>query len=303
MNLYKKSEIPEHLRQYFEPAEMGAEETPEEYIANLVAVFEEVRRVTRDDGTLWLNLGDSYAGTGSKGKYTDPKYSEGRNGQEVSITSKLAGYKKKDLIGIPWMAAFALRQAGWYLRQDIIWQKPNVMPSSVKDRCTTSHEYIFLFSKSPKYYYDQHAIMEPCVTYEDRPHGVVREREFGYDSKQAQIREQLGVSKNLQEKGQTTHSFHKRRAEGLPDEVRMMRNKRSVWSVNTKPYKGAHFATFNAELITPCILAGCPEGGIVLDPFMGSGTVGMVANKHGRDYIGVELNPDYIELAKARIAS
>lgn len=285
------------LRNYFVSGQIGQEVTPREYVNRVVDVFSEVHRVLMDDGTLWLNLGDSYAGTGSKGSYKDPKYADGRNGQEVSLTSKLDGYKRKDLIGIPWMVAFALREAGWYLRQDIIWHKPNAMPSSVKDRCTTAHEYIFLLSKSENYYYDAEAIKEPTVTKEKRPYGIVREREFGYDSKQKVLRE----AKNLQSKGQTNHSFHERRALGLPDETYDLKNKRSVWSVNTKPFKGAHFAAYPELLVEPCILAGCPVGGTVLDPFFGAGTTGLVANRHGRYYLGIELNPDFAEIAAERL--
>lgn len=234
-----------------EDRQLGLEETPEEYIKAMVEVFRCVWDVLEDDGTLWVNIGDSYCGTGSKGDYVDPKNPDGRNGQSVSKTLKLDGYKSKDLIGIPWMLAFALRADGWYLRQDIIWHKPNPMPEPVSDRCTKAHEYIFLLSKSRKYHFDHVAIKEPV-------------------------------------KGDS--------------ETDEMAHKRSVWSVPTKPYTGAHFAVFPTDLIEPCILAGAPVGGIVLDPFMGSGTTAQVAQDLGRQYIGCELNPEYGKLQKKRTA-
>lgn len=234
-----------------EDRQLGLEETPEEYIKAMVEVFRCVWDVLEDDGTLWVNIGDSYCGTGSKGDYVDPKNPDGRNGQSVSKTLKLDGYKSKDLIGIPWMLAFALRADGWYLRQDIVWHKPNPMPEPVSDRCTKAHEYIFLLSKSRKYHFDHVAIKEPV-------------------------------------KGDS--------------ETDEMAHKRSVWSVPTKPYTGAHFAVFPTDLIEPCILAGAPVGGIVLDPFMGSGTTAQVAQDLGRQYLGCELNPEYGKLQKKRTA-
>lgn len=267
------------LRDYGVNGQIGLEETPEKYIEKLVDVFREVRRVLKDDGTLWLNIGDSYAGTGSKGDYKDPKYAEGRNGQVVSLTQSVAGCKNKDLIGIPWMLAFALRADGWYLRQDIIWQKPNPMPESVKDRCTKSHEYIFLLSKQPKYYFDYEAIQEDAVCKDDRRG----------DKAESSMTESvlMGVIPNtLAQK-----SFVK---------ISDKRNKRDVWSVTTQAVKEAHFATFPEKLIEPCILAGCPIGGVVLDPFFGSGTTGRVATRLNRQYLGIELNPEYIEIANKR---
>tara|TARA_Y100000401_G_scaffold30444_1_gene22229 strand:- start:4070 stop:4912 length:843 start_codon:yes stop_codon:yes gene_type:complete len=235
------------LRDYNgEDKQLGMEDTPEEFISNLVDVFREVKRVLRDDGTVWLNLGDTYCGTGHKGNYTDPKHKEGRNGQKIALNNKIDGLKSKDLVGIPWRVALALQQEGWYLRQDIIWHKPNTMPESVKDRCTKAHEYIFLLSKNKKYYYDYEAIKEDAV-------------------------------------------------------IGKKRNKRSVWTVPTKPFKGAHFATFPPELIEPCILAGCPEGGVVLDPFGGSGTTAVVANNHYRNAVLIELNRSYIAIMKKRL--
>lgn len=275
------------LRDYGVDGQIGLEKTPEEYIAGMVDVFRCVRDVLADDGVLWLNIGDSYCGTGDKGNYKDPKYSDGRNGQVVSITKKLTGYKQKDLIGIPWMLAFALRADGWYLRQDIIWAKPNPMPESVKDRCTKSHEYIFLLSKSQKYYYDNKSIMEQAI----------------YGEQHAKKSTSWGTNRKHPNKANTAdyafkgdnHTCHK------SDDGQYMKNKRSVWTVNTKPYKGAHFATFPTALIEPCILAGSREGDVVLDPFMGSGTTAQVALQHGRSYLGCELNKEYRELQNNRI--
>lgn len=227
---------------------------------------------------MWVNIGDSYCGTGSKGNYKDPKYSEGRNGQTVSLTQHVDGCKSKDLIGIPWLLAFALRNDGWYLRQDIIWHKPNPMPESVKDRCTKSHEYIFLLSKSPKYYFDFKAIQEP-VSRKDTA-GIC----FGG----------VKYSDNQDAKFEI-YSGNDYINDGA-------RNKRDVWSVIPSHYKEAHFATFPEELVTPMLLAGCPEDGLVLDPFMGSGTTGAVAILNKRHYIGCELNREYIDMANNRIA-
>lgn len=226
-----------------EDKQIGLEETPEEYIERLVAVFRECRRVLKDDGTLWVNIGDSYAGTGSKGDYKDPKYADGRNGQVVSITQKVDGYKNKDLIGIPWMLAFALRGDGWFLRQDIIWHKPNPMPESVKDRCVKSHEYIFLLSKKPHYYFDYEAIQEEA-NYDGRKEtmfkgstkyeGVMFADDKTKSFERWQIKTKDPQYKNLKEKGQSNHTMHERRAEGLPDEVYFVRNKRDVWQANSK---------------------------------------------------------------------
>ena len=267
--------------------QIGLETTPQEFVDSMVAVFREVKRVLRDDGTLWLNLGDSYGGSG-KGRNGDgtmgilnsTKQRSNVGSHDGAIPSTKRGFnqryfgkefdtdkqgadeghvdrrglvydvKPKDLVGIPWRVAFALQADGWYLRQDIIWAKPNPMPESVTDRCTKSHEYIFLLSKSPKYYFDHNAIKEPAIV-----------------------------------------------------AIKETRNKRDVWTVSTKPFKGAHFATFPPDLIEPCILAGCPEGGTVLDPFFGAGTTGLVAQRHNRNWIGCELNPEYAAIATTRIES
>jgi DNA modification methylase len=265
-------------------AQIGLEFTPQEYVEKMVAVFAEVKRVLRKDGTLWLNLGDSYCGTGNKGEWKDPKYSSGRNGQSVAINNKIKGLKSKDLVGIPWRVAFALQSDGWYLRQDIIWHKPNPMPESVTDRCTKAHEYIFLMSKSANYHFDSEAIREDAVT--DLENKILPRGTQSY-----------GVAS-----GETKSNPQRGHINGYGYSEKGKRNKRSVWSVTVKPYKEAHFATFPTELITPCVLAGCPKDGTILDPFGGSGTTGQVALENGRNAILLELNPKYIELAKQRIS-
>jgi DNA modification methylase len=264
------------LRDYGHDGQIGLEETPEEYIKAMVEVFRCVWDVLEDDGTLWLNIGDSYAGNNSRAS------NNGRAGfgneREKVVNRTGEGLKTKDLIGIPWMLAFALRADGWFLRQDIIWHKPNPMPESVQDRCTKAHEYIFLMSKSQKYYYDHEAIKEPLK-------GEPETRDKNAEGYQADYSKGDRFSKGERVFG----------ADG-------MANKRSVWSVPVKPYTGAHFAVFPSELIEPCILAGAPVGGIVLDPFMGSGTTAQVAQDLGRQYIGCELNPAYEKLQKKRTA-
>lgn len=285
------------LRDYGVEGQLGLENTPDEYTRNLVDVFREVMRVLRNDGTLWLNLGDSYAGSG-KGQYSDgehdPKKSK-TDGMVLENGIVPSGLKPKDLVGIPWRVAFALQDDGWFLRCDIIWSKPNPMPESVTDRPTRAHEYIFLLAKSKQYYYDHQIIMEDAVTDENRPDGVVREREYGYDSKQKKLRE----SRKRGEFSGKTKDMKGREAFRA---VRVKRNKRSVWEVGSKPYADAHFAVFPPDLIRPCILAGCPQGGTVLDPFAGSGTTGFVAEQEGRHAILIELNAEYIELQRKRTA-
>lgn len=261
---YKKSDIPDHLQKYFVPAEIGLEQTPNEYISNLVDVFRCVRDVLADDGTLWLNIGDSYAaqrggthmpaqtvagGVGGKGDTSAFRGMGGASRGAAHRNAAAIGLKHKDLIGIPWLLAFALRADGWYLRQDIIWHKPNPMPESVRDRCTKAHEYLFLLSKSERYFFDSDAVREPAVS------------------------------------GAT-----------------VVRNRRSVWTVATKPYRGAHFATFPPALIEPCVLAGSRVGDTVLDPFMGSGTTAEVALLNGRKYLGCELNTSYWQLQQNRLS-
>lgn len=264
------------LRDYGHEGQIGLEETPEEYIKQMVEVFRCVWDVLEDDGTLWVNIGDSYAGNNSRAS------NNGRagfgNAREKVVNRTGEGLKTKDLIGIPWMLAFALRADGWYLRQDIIWHKPNPMPESVQDRCTKAHEYIFLLSKSQKYYYDHDAIKEPLK-------GEPETRDKNAEGYQADYAKGDRFSKGERVFG----------ADG-------MANKRSVWSVPVKPYTGAHFAVFPSELIEPCILAGAPVGGIVLDPFMGSGTTAQVSQDLGRKYLGCELNPEYGKLQQKRLA-
>lgn len=277
-------------------SQIGLEQTPDAFINELVTVFREVKRVLRDDGTLWLNIGDSYfstiKGTGGMNPETSPKNAiKGKDNFQafdpVRVNAGDLPIKAKDLVGIPWMLAFALRADGWYLRQDIIWHKPNPMPESVRDRCTKSHEYIFLLSKSQKYHFDSEAMKERGAMVSGDSSGS-RQRSTkethglgGGNTGISKAKEKLAIE--LAEKGYST------------------RNKRSVWTVSTRPFKGAHFATFPPALIEPCILAGCPEGGTVLDPFFGAGTTGLVAQRHNRKWIGCELNPEYAAIAQARI--
>lgn len=299
------------LRDYGTDGQIGLEETPEEYIERLVEIFREVRRVLRDDGTLWLNIGDSYAGSG-KGRYKDgiarnSGKKQGTNaGTVVGVlrkTTAASGCKPKDLIGIPWMLAFALRADGWYLRQDIIWEKTNPMPESVRDRCTKSHEYIFLLSKSPKYYYDAEAIAEPCADSSLRRYAEDIEHQKG--SERVPGKTNGNMKAVLPRYGGKKYSDHPeefyRTKSGELYDFRPRRNKRDVWTVSTTPFKGAHFAVFPEKLVEPCVLAGCPVGGVVLDPFAGSGTTGVVARKNGRGFFGIELNESYCEMARRRI--
>ena len=270
------------LRDYGVEGQIGTEETPEEYVSRLVSVFREVRRVLAEDGTLWLNIGDSYFGTGSGqvdtgiAPYDSSSWPQNR-------PKKHAVIKSKDLVGVPWMLAFALRADGWYLRQDIIWHKPNPMPEPVKDRCTKAHEYLFLLSKKQKYYFDHTALQEPTVTEEYRERGRIRKNGDSFSSTGGGLARYHG-------------NLH--RQEG----AREFRNKRSVWTVTLQPYKEAHFATFPPSLITPCILAGSRPGDIVLDPFNGAGTTGLVAMQNDRLYVGIELNPQYVSLTHRRFA-
>jgi len=248
----------------------------------------EVYRVLKPTGTCWLNIGDSY--NGNKKGNTETNKNK-RVAESSHFEKKLwDGAKQKDLIGIPWMLAFSLRAKGWYLRQDIIWHKPNVMPEPSTDRCTKSHEYIFLLSKSERYYFDYEQIQEDATTMENRPAGVVRNRKFGYDSKQNKHPEAYLMS-GTSKQGEVS-------ADDMPTGKR---NKRDVWTVNTHPDLNAHFATYPEELIRPCVLAGCPMGGVILDPFMGSGTTARVARRWGRHYIGFELNPEYIKIIEKKV--
>jgi DNA modification methylase len=275
------------LRDYGVDGQLGLEPTPAEYVANLVEVFREVKRVLRDDGTLWLNLGDSYASGGMSNPSSKSTLGGGKDlgAADYSITRKVPnGLKSKDLVGIPWRVALALQADGWYLRSDIIWHKPNAMPESVTDRPTKAHEYIFLLSKSQKYYYDADSIKEPSSDLEKSKKRY--EKPFG--EKKA---EELLKTNQVH-----TRTIGMREFDGK-------RNKRTVWTVPTQPFPEAHFAVYPPALITPCILAGCPVGGTVLDPFAGSGTTLLVAIQHHRKAIGIELNPEYVEIAKRRLNS
>lgn len=313
------------LRDYGVDGQMGLEPTPDEFVAGMVAVFREVRRVLRDDGTLWLNIGDSYNNNPSTSEMLRSDQGNGsgafRVGDQKHTTARRRvancaqplidmGIKKKDLIGIPWMLAFALRADGWFLRQDIIWSKPNPMPESVKDRCTKAHEYLFLLSKGPRYYYDSEAIAEPLAPASiERLTQVNLENQPGSDRVPGKTNGPMkAVSKYREADGSLKAGFEtKGGTSGDLDGTLLRmgekgtRNKRSVWEVATQPFSEAHFATFPPALISPCILAGCPEGGTVLDPFGGAGTTGLVANGLGRNSIMIELNPEYAALARRRL--
>ena len=270
------------LRDYGHEGQIGLEATPEAYVARMVEVFREVRRVLREDGTCWVNLGDSYAANRTY-QVTPTKWKALSQGQSASVPP---GLKPKDLVGIPWRVAFALQADGWWLRQDIIWHKPNPMPESVTDRCTKAHEYIFLMTKNSKYYYDNDSIKEKSVT-------TVNRKTLPTDEYKA------GKTPN-EVTGKMTNRGGKSLAYAYPNGI-PFRNKRSVWTVTTKPFKGAHFAVMPQDLVEPCVKAGCPEGGVVLDPFAGSGTTLVVASKLNRSAIGIELNPDYVSIIEERL--
>lgn len=298
------------LRDYGVTGQIGLEQTPEEFISKLVGVFRAVRRVLRNDGTLWLNMGDSYARRGGITDNTTDK--RGRSlahmhSVQRRLTTPPAMVKEKDLLGMPWMLAFALRADGWYLRQDIIWQKPNPMPESVRDRCTKSHEYMFLLSKSKRYYFDHNAIKEPAVGYDIRTgiwnRASKADSTDGRTERDRSRRNSFLRNSSKREQvipGQTYGSHRPDRRESEFDIT--TRNRRSVWNIATHTYKGSHFATFPPALIEPCILAGSPVGGVVLDPFAGSGTTAGVAIAHGRKSILCELNPDYAAQIPDRVS-
>lgn len=276
------------LRDYHNEKQIGRESIVEEYLDRLKQVFHEVKRTLKKDGTCFIVIGDSYAGSGKKGKYIDPKYPKGRNGQNNSITQNVSGYKSKDLMGIPWRLALLLREDGWYLRSDIIWHKENAMPESCKDRPTRSYEHVFLLTKSAKYYYDYYAMVEPMKD-------VSKERYMrGRKSNNKYLKENSGAS---------VQKINKAREYGeyKGDNIPQFRNKRDIWTINTASYRGEHYATFPPKLVEICMIAGCPKGGIVIDPFIGSGTVGFVALMLDRKYIGIELNERYCNLARERI--
>lgn len=308
------------LRDYGVDGQIGLEPTPAEFVAELVAVFREVRRVLRDDGTLWLNLGDSYASSPASGGAQSSAMTGGEHKRTPVARAyrRPEGLKPKDLIGIPWRVAFALRADGWYLRQDIIWHKPNPMPESVRDRCTKAHEYVFLLSKSERYYWDAEAMQEPATG--QVPGNHTHKHTEAYEAGDGKSRTKAGLVAYAERQRSKRDSFKRegsKRAEAIPGQAVgthrpdrdesthdvFTRNKRSVWTVATRPYKGAHFATFPPDLIRPCVLAGAPFGGVVLDPFLGSGTTAAVAVSEGRHAIGCELNPEYVTLAQQRIAA
>jgi DNA modification methylase len=273
------------LRDYGHDGQIGLEQTPDEYVAEMVAVFREVRRVLADDGTLWLNIGDSYASFGNgkatpdtkRGDSTGTLVEKGKASNRSASNFTETYIKHKDLVGIPWRLAFALQADGWWLRQDIIWHKPNPMPESVTDRCTKAHEYVFLLTKSAKYHYDHAAIAE------------------------ASIHAGTTIKAYQSGKNQSGQAFRQTATGGHDVTVGETRNRRSVWSITTKPFKGAHFAVMPEALAEPCVLAGSAPGDLVLDPFTGSGTVAVVALRHGRRFIGTELNPEYVQIAQDRI--
>ena len=270
------------LRDYGKENQIGLESSPDEYVSKLVDVFRSAKRILKDDGTLWLNLGDSY-GTGTTAPRKQGSRGLGAKTQAAQDAVPRCGGMAKQLFGIPWKVAFALQADGWYLRQDIIWHKPNPMPESVTDRCTKSHEYLFLLSKNERYYFDNVAIKEDLVRPEENKRKTPAR--FGGADKFELIKQQSRL-----------HSGNE--YTGTPDGKR---NKRDVWSVAVASFKGAHFATFPKKLIEPCILAGCPENGIVFDPFMGAGTTAVVATENNRNFIGSELNEEYCKIAEERV--
>lgn len=297
------------LRDYGVEGQLGLEATPAAFIDVMVEVFRQVRRVLRSDGTLWLNIGDSYASsaggyseTASRGTSSSPRIGKGTMEAVVKghLRSPPSGLKPKDLIGVPWRLALALQDDGWYLRQDIIWSKPNPMPESVRDRCTKAHEYIFLLSKSERYHFDQEAILEPASP---NTHARMAQNVAAQAGSDRVPGKTNGPMKAVGRKNapdgsgtKSNESFHAATA-GYVEK----RNKRSVWTIATQPFKEAHFATFPPALVEPCIRAGCPRGGTVLDPFGGAGTTGLVAQRLQRDAILIELNPAYAEMARKRI--
>lgn len=322
------------LRDYGVDGQIGLEPTPSEFVAKMVAVFSEVRRVLKPTGTCWVNLGDSYAtGAGKVGSYPgggeqgaawagyrgtrgeSPKHSAGSVGPMTQPNRMpQSGLKPKDLVGIPWRVAFALQDSGWWLRQDIIWHKPNPMPESVRDRCTKAHEYIFLLTKSERYTYDHTAIMEPFIA-DHQAGNKTHKGKDAYDAGDEKHRTKQGLVAYAQKSSPPSYKgsdFNRGKSSDgkeqtgakvgeAPRVEAQGRNKRSVWTISTQPTPEAHFATFPLELPETCILAGCPEGGTVLDPFSGAGTTGLAALKHGRNYIGIELNQDYIEITRKRL--
>lgn len=293
------------LRDYGVSGQIGCEDTLEEYVARLVAVFDEVRRVLRDDGTLWLNMGDAYTSNSGKRKPFDPAgHKQGSNPASIAAPGPRAvpGLPPKNLIGLPWRLAFALQATRWYLRCDCIWHKPNPMPESVEDRPTRAHEYIFLLSKSERYYYDHEAVKEPAVHAADAPRNRWDTKDYTIPGQKPQKRTTRGPGNwGVVPCGFPGENPGRGRTSGPVRDGNASRNRRSVWTIATRPFPDAHFATFPSDLIRPCILAGCPAGGVVLDPFFGAGTVGVVCVEEARRYLGIELNPDYVKMASDRI--
>ncbi|MEM1149041.1 MAG: site-specific DNA-methyltransferase [Pseudomonadota bacterium] len=301
------------LRDYGVDGQIGLEKSPKEFVDQLVDVFTEAHRVLRDDGTAWMNLGDSYASAGGpgwqgkNGQRADRRFTGSRNNvamREASRSAVTGDYKPKDLMGMPWRVAFALQAAGWYLRQDIIWAKPNPMPESVRDRCTKAHEYLFLLTKSAAYTFDSTAIREPAVKTGSPGHLTPGAGSYQNERRTPKVERRKTFRGGSYINGSTFDNSSGGKSDSIGNECTddLTRNKRSVWTVATRPFSGAHFATFPPDLIEPCILAGCPKGGTVLDPFGGAGTTGLVAARHGRHAILCELNPDYADLAHRRIA-
>jgi len=303
------------LRDYGVDGQLGLESSPEQFIEKMVEVFREVKRVLRDDGTCWINIGDSYAGNGgaygSQSEYITGRQPEQKMGMAERFKKHAAGIKPKDMVGIPWMLAFALRADGWYLRQDIIWSKPNPMPESIKDRCTKSHEYIFLLSKSPKYYYNQDTIKEPAS---ENTHPRRKQIPSGWDTGPTNHKGKSGRYSDTgvgwgktsehapgDDRIRPSRIKNNKSFDAAMSVMPEKRNKRSVWTITPQAFKEAHFATFPEELPYTCIKAGCPEGGIVLDPFMGAGTTALVARKLQRQYVGYEINSEYVRLAETRL--
>lgn len=300
------------LRDYGHDGQIGGESSPSEFVESLCLVFDEVKRVLADDGTCWVNLGDSYAGASQSQASNNGRAGYG-NPRERTVPRMGDGLKSKDLVGIPWRFAFAMQDRGWYLRQDIIWAKPNPMPESVTDRCTKSHEYIFLFSKRPKYYFDAETIKEPLAESsiarlaQDVDSQAGSDRANGGRKTNGAMKAVGGARRSqITRGGYGRGSVPGQHDHGGPveddSEVPLLRNKRSVWNVSVASFKDAHFAVYPPALITPCVLAGSAEGDTVLDPFSGSGTTGEVALLNGRNYVGVELNPDYARLSEKRIS-
>jgi len=297
------------LRDYGVAGQIGLEQTSAEYLAKMVAVFEEVRRVLRQDGTCWVNLGDCYASSGGAGWQGKHGQRSNRTHTQRTLKNKVGGgIKQKDLVGIPWAVAFALRDAGWWLRQDIIWSKPNPMPESAQDRFTTSHEHVFLLTKRPRYYFNMEAVLEDIS---ESTHMRISQNVV---AQVGSYRANGGNKTNGPMKALVTKLERKmgRREDGVKHNASfeanmsmpvLKRKRRSVWEIAPKAFKEAHFATFPEKLVEPCILAGCPPGGVVLDPFLGSGTTGAVALRLGRAFIGIELNSEYMTMAERRIRS